>query len=98
MWCGSDIRVGSFDLVHSCSHQLHGDPKLPAETEACASVTSAFLQVMRGAFLRSSKSCNLSVQEPVSWEALTCYVACRSCPSFLRWKALGCGTHAMSCR
>ena len=25
-------------------HRLHGQPVLPAETEACASVTSAFLQ------------------------------------------------------
>ena len=55
MCCGSDVRVGSFDFVHSCSHQLHGDPKLPAETEACASVTSAFLQVMRGAFFETFK-------------------------------------------
>lgn len=27
------------------SHKLRGNPQLPAETEACASVTSAFLQV-----------------------------------------------------
>ena len=55
MWYGEDIRVSLLDFVHLCSHQLHGDPKLPAETEACASVTSAFLQVMRWAVLRSSK-------------------------------------------
>ncbi|KAK9840948.1 hypothetical protein WJX81_002060 [Elliptochloris bilobata] len=46
-------RPRNNDLCYKCylrwshyKHRLHGQPVLPAETEACASVTSAFLQVM----------------------------------------------------
>ena len=72
MWYGEDIRVGSLNFVHLCSHQLHGDPKLPAETEACASVTSAFLQVMRWTFLRSLKVMRAVNARTCLSSALTC--------------------------
>lgn len=42
-------------------HELHGNPTLPTETEACASVTSAFLQVIQPARNTGSEPMTLVV-------------------------------------
>ncbi len=55
--CASSDETGVF----RDSHELHGNPTLPTETEACASVTSAFLQVIQPARNTGSKQMTLVV-------------------------------------